>query len=181
MDIPDEPPRRWYLGALAAVNLGLAGCIEDDDDSKPDTPIDDSEPDTPIFVNDSALDLVLQSDQFGSGWVVREPEGNETVAESQHVQPGDGIIARSEVYVHESIEVAESEFTDQKEDIEEDYGTDTLDIGDEAIRFAISDSAWIIFRRGNVIVEVQYHEDFGIDIEEEVIELAEMVLDNFPD
>lgn len=66
------------------------------------------------------------------------------------------------------------------EEIQDTHATESVDIGEERILHITSNSAWILFREGDIVAEVRYSHGVGIDREEKVKEYAGLMLENFP-
>lgn len=134
----------------------------------------------PQLIEKPATELVLQIDQLGAGWSIGQEEGNATQAVSRFTHTGEGIHVGTSVDRYDSVEEAVTDYEARVEEIQEQHGTDTVQVGDEGILYSVGDWAFVIFRDSNVVVRVEYGEDFGYDVEGEAVNYAELMYENFP-
>jgi hypothetical protein len=143
---------------------GGAGAVDDGDGSQ--------------TIEKPATDIVIQLDQLGSGWTAAGSEGNDTHAVGQFYRSEDETVLRTTVDKYDSTDAASSEYETRVNEIKENYGTDSVNVGNEAILYSISDATFVVFRYSNIVVEVQYQKQFALDPEGQATGFAEDVVEN---
>jgi len=176
--------RRKVLASLAA--LSLAGCVGDSSGSGSE----EGESDDSSKITKDPLNFVIQPEQLSDDWKeeLRKKDGNEGIV--SYINDQEGSFLDSTVAVFETVEEARDSYRSQVDEADEQYETESADVGEEATHYMIEDcgcykvddSFWVLFLERNAVGKV----GTGIDQsqldtvpEEKVLDFAELNLENF--
>lgn len=168
---------RWATVGIVLVLVIAGGVMVDTSGGGGAGPADSGGGDQTL-IEKPATDIVLQLDQMGSGWTKAGEEGNETHAEAEFFRSEDSTYLGTVVDKYESTEAASDEYESREAEIEERYGTDSVNVGNEGLLYSIDSSVWVVYRYSNIVVEVQYQKDFAFDPDGQATDFAEMVQEN---
>jgi len=177
--------RREVLASL--VTLSLAGCVTDPTGSASE----DGGSEGSSNIPKDPLDLVIQPEQLSDDWKeeLRKKDGNEGIV--SYINDQEGAFLDSTVAVFETVEEARESYRSRVDEADEQYETESADVGEEATHYMIEDcgcykvddSFWVLFLERNAVGKV----GTGIDQsqldtvpEEKVLDFAELNLKNFP-
>lgn len=170
---------RWATVAIVLVLVVAGGAMIDTSSNSGTEPVGSEGVDgEQQLIEKSPSDLVLQIEQVGSGWTKAGSESNETYAQSEFLNDDDSYVSTS-VEKYDTANQAAEEYRTRVEEVQETYGTDSVEIGDEGILYSQGDLYTIIFRDANVVAEIQYDGELAVTPEQNIKDYAEMVQENF--
>ena len=131
---------------------------------------------TVALITKAPSEMVLTIDDLPTGWAVSSSGGNETQYKSSFDKKGYGGWMFIDCYVrrYSTIETAEQAFSESKEKCS-DYKLESMHLGDESFGYQYAEESEVVFRKGNVVVTIEYYREYGSPSLSDTKNFAEIV------
>lgn len=160
---------RWATVAIVLVSVIAGGALAD---TSPAT-----NPDEPIEAD--ADELVISIEQLDSGWIVTGKDNGTTTANASFGHTGDNAFLESQARVYETIAEADNVLDKRKNQTQERYSTEKVEIGQEGYLYEHGDMVVLVFRDSNVIGVIRFHEEHGFSNKQKAKDYAQLMHENF--